>query len=64
MPRDIDSFEIRSLIFVSQVFSPAQVIFAGVGVLLSVRNLFQTFLRAIETPPIRRLWTFKQARIL
>jgi len=30
-----------------QVFSPAQVIFAGVGVLLSVRSLFPLFARAI-----------------
>ena len=62
MPLDIDSFEILSLIFVFQVFSPAQVIFAGVGVLLSVRILLQTFLRAIVTPPLRWLRTFKQVR--
>jgi hypothetical protein len=34
--------------FIFQVFSPAQVIFAGVGVLLSVRILIYTFVRAIE----------------
>ena len=50
MPLDIDSSEIHSLIFIFQVFSPAQVIFAGVGVLLSVRILIHTFVQAIEQP--------------
>ena len=35
-----------------QVFSPAKVIFAGVGVLLSVRSLFPLFARAICTSHI------------
>jgi hypothetical protein len=39
-----------ALIFIFQVFSPAKVIFAGVGVLLSVRILLYTFARAIVTP--------------
>jgi hypothetical protein len=43
MPRVIILSEICSLIFFSQVFSPAHVIFAGVGVLLSVRILFDSF---------------------
>ena len=35
----MNSSEIRSLTFTRQVFSPAKVVFAGVGVLLSVRIL-------------------------
>ena len=38
MPKDTN-FVIYVLIFIWQVFSPANVIFAGVGVLLSVRIL-------------------------
>ena len=34
---------IRALILIRQVFSPAKVIFAGFGVLLSVRSLFSVF---------------------
>ena len=41
--------EICKLIFVWQVFSPANVIFAGVGVLLSVRILFNNFMWAVNT---------------
>jgi len=33
--------------FIRQVFSPAKVIFAGFGVLLSVRSLFPLFARVI-----------------
>jgi hypothetical protein len=40
--------EISSLIFLWQLFSPASVIFAGIGVLLSVRIL-DSFARAIVT---------------
>ena len=36
MPQRINPSEIRPLISIFQVFSPAKVIFAGVGVLLSV----------------------------
>jgi len=36
MPQDMDGFETRALIYIWQVFSPAKVIFAGVGVLLLV----------------------------
>ena len=42
--------EIYSFIFIFQVFSPAKVIFAGIGVLLSVRILHWTFVRAIVIP--------------
>jgi hypothetical protein len=42
--------EIHSFIYISQAFSPAKVIFAGVGVLLSVRILSSTFVRAIVIP--------------
>ena len=35
----MNSSEIYALIFIRQVFSPAKVILAGVGVLLSVRIL-------------------------
>ena len=38
----MNSSEIYALIFIRQVFSPAKVIFAGVGVLLSVR-IFDSF---------------------
>jgi hypothetical protein len=36
MPQDMQLYEICCLIFTWQLFSPASVIFAGVGVLLSV----------------------------
>jgi hypothetical protein len=42
--------EIHSLISISQAFSPAKVIFAGVAVLLSVSILRYTFVRAILIP--------------
>jgi hypothetical protein len=42
--------EIHCFIFNSQTFSPAKVIFAGVGVLLSVRILRWTLARAIVIP--------------
>ena len=47
MSQKMNSSEIQSVIFISQAFSPAKAIFAGVGVLLSVRILRQTFVRAI-----------------
>ena len=45
---DTNSSEIHSLIFICQVFSPAKVIFAGAGVLLLVRILLYTIVRAID----------------
>jgi hypothetical protein len=50
MPQEMNPSEIHSFIFISQAFSPAKVIFAGVGVLLSVRILGWTFVRAIVIP--------------
>jgi hypothetical protein len=50
MPPEMNPSEIHSFIFISQAFPPAEVIFAGVGVLLSVRILRWTFLRAIVIP--------------
>ena len=56
--------EIYSLIFMSQLFSPASVIFAGVDVLLSVCFL-NNFPWAIVTHgSIRRLKTLEQATTL
>jgi hypothetical protein len=42
--------EIHSFISISQAFSPAKAIFAGVGALLSVCILGLTFVRAILIP--------------
>src|ERR1700755_2993043 len=50
MPHEINPSEIHSFILIFQVFSPAKVIFAGVGVLLSVRILCCTFVRVIVIP--------------
>jgi hypothetical protein len=50
MPQESNPSEIHSFIFIPQAFSPAKVIFAGVGVLLSVRILHWTFVRAIVIP--------------
>ena len=49
MPLNMGSSDIRFLIYNLQVFSPANVIFAGVGVLLSVRIFLFTFARAFVT---------------
>jgi len=43
----MNSSFIRTLILILQVFAPEKVIFAGVGILLSVRSLFPLFVRAI-----------------
>jgi len=43
----MNPFFIPTLILILQVFSPTKVIFAGVGVLLSVRSLFPLFVQAI-----------------
>jgi uncharacterized protein YggT (Ycf19 family) len=42
--------EIQSFISISQAFSPAKAIFAGIGVLLSVRILHWIFVRTIVIP--------------
>jgi hypothetical protein len=47
MPRDVKVSEICFLILILQVFSPAKAIFAGIGVLLSVCILLNTFIRFI-----------------
>jgi hypothetical protein len=54
MPRDVKVSEIRILIVVLQVFSPAKAIFAGIGVLLSVCILLNTFVRSIVIRTILR----------
>ena len=64
MPHGVNLTEICTLILVSQVFSPAKIIFAGVGVLLSVRSLPDIFCAANVTPiPLRQLRMFGQAKI-
>ena len=45
--RDVKVSEIRVLILILQVCSPAKTIFTGIGVLLSVGNLLNTFVRSI-----------------
>jgi hypothetical protein len=56
---------ICTLTFIWQVFPPAKVIFAGVGVLLSVCNLFNSSVRAIVTPAsLRQLRMFEQVKTL
>jgi hypothetical protein len=50
MCQDVSLSEICTLTFIWQVFSPAKVIFAGVGVLLSVCSLLNSFVEAIVTP--------------
>ena len=52
------------LIYIWQVFSPGTVIFAGVGVLLSVRILLNVY-RAVNMTPAshRRLRMFEKAKI-
>ena len=53
-----------SLIAILQVFSPAKVIFAGAGVLLSVSDLVCLLVRVLVTPRVRRQpKTSKQAKI-
>ena len=50
MSHEMNPSEIQCFTPISQAFSPAKVIFAGVGVLLSVRNLRWIVVRAIVTP--------------
>jgi hypothetical protein len=65
MCQDVSLSEICTLTSIRQVFSPAKVIFAGVGVLLSVRSLLNSFVRAIVTPTsLRQLRMLKQAKTL
>jgi hypothetical protein len=47
MRQEMNPSEIHPFISISQTFSPAKAIFAGVGVLLSVSILGRTFVRAI-----------------
>ena len=54
-----------SLTSILQVFSPAKVIFAGVGVLLSVSILLNTLAQASSISGLfRQLRMFRQAKIL
>ena len=65
MFQDMKSAYICTLMLIFQVFSPAKVIFAGVGVLLSVCILHFHFVRAIVTPAsLRLLGMFVQAKKL
>ena len=50
MSQEMNLSEIHSFISISQTFSPAKVIFAGVGVLLSVRFPHWTFVQVIVIP--------------
>ena len=65
MPQDVNYSEIYTLISILQVFSPAKVIFAGVGVLLLVRHSPHTSAQAVVTPmSVRRPRMFAQAKTL
>ena len=68
MLKDIRVSEIWALIFIWQVFSPASVIFAGIGVLLSVRilnNLVRGHYAGIITRTfIRQLRMFGRAKTI
>ena len=63
MSQDSYSSEVCVLIFVWKIFSPASVIFTGVGVLLSVRAPFNISVRAYcNGLSLRQLRTFGQAK--
>jgi hypothetical protein len=65
MRQDVSLSEICTLTFICQVFSPAKVIFAGVGVLLSVCSLLNNFVRATVTPAsLRQLRMLEQVKTL
>ena len=66
MPQNMTLSEICALIFIWQVFSPAKVVFAGVGVLLLVCRLFlYNFRELIVNPTLpRQLRMFGQAKTL
>ena len=59
MPHDMDLPGVHTLMFICKVFSPANVIFSGIGILLSVCILLLAFVWAFVTPKI-----FRQLRIL
>jgi NAD/NADP transhydrogenase alpha subunit len=64
MTHDMNLSNICTLIFIRQVFSPAKVVCAGVGVLLSVCILLNKILWAIVTAPsVRQLRMLEQAKI-
>ena len=63
MSQDMNSPESCNLIFIWQVFSPANVIFAGIGILLSVCTLFGSLMWAIVTPlSLRGIRMLEQAK--
>ena len=65
MSHNMDLSDIRTLIFIRQVFSPAKVAFAGVGVLLSVCILPNKILWVIVThPTLRQLKMLEQVKTL
>ena len=65
MSHDRNPTETHGLTFILQVFSPAKVIFAGVGVLLSVSILLNTFAQFDLISGIsRQLRMFGQAKRL
>ena len=65
MCHDVSLSEICTLTFIWQVFSPAKVIFAGVGVLLSVCSFLNNFVRAIVTPAsLRQLRMLERVKTL
>ena len=64
MFKDIRACEICTLIFIGQVFSPTSVVFAGIGVLLSVCILNKLGLDIITHTFLRQLRMFEQARPL
>jgi hypothetical protein len=64
MPQHMQLSETCSLIFMWQLFSPASVIFAGVGVLLSVCILVNFASAIITRTFLRQPKRFEQAKIL
>jgi hypothetical protein len=59
-----DFSEVGSLIFMWQLFSPASVIFAGVGVLLSVCIPVNFAWATVTHSPLRQLKMFEQVKTL
>ena len=49
MPQDMILSGVRTFIFICKVFSPANIVFAGIGILLSVCILLLAFVGAIVT---------------
>jgi len=65
MHQDMDRSKTLALICIWQVFSPAKVIFAGVGVLLLVHIFLHSFVLPAVTPiPFRQLEMFALAKKL